>query len=430
MPPRPNTLEESGLSPDVVLELVLKTLHLGGTLTGIDLADRLGVGVPVITPVIDQLKRHQHIEIVGTGGSGAPSLKFRVTDTGRVRAALFLEHNHYVGRAPVPLEQYRSYIERFRDHASRTITPGQLRQALSHLVLSDKLIDQIGPAVSVMHSLFLYGPSGNGKTVITEAIATLLEGEIAIPYALEVEGCIIRVFDPVNHRPVLDAPFANGLSVDQGPPVDRRWVRCRRPIVTVGGELTLESLDLSFSSATGFYHAPVQVAANGGVLVIGDFGRERCPPHALLNRWLMPLERRQDFLTLQTGQKFEVPFAVFVVFTTNLKPADLVDEAFLRRVRYKVYAESPTRQEFVRIFANYCRQVHVSFEPAVVDNLIDGRLLRRRIKLRGCQPRDLVDHALAAAEYAGQPRQLTLALLEAACDSYFVDDRDTPRPPA
>jgi hypothetical protein len=245
-----------------------------------------------------------------------------------------------------------------------------------------------------------------------------------------VEGCIIRVFDPVNHRPVLDAPSADELSLDRGPAEDRRWIRCRRPFVTVGGELTLESLDLSFSPTTGFYHAPVQVAANGGMLVIGDFGRERCPPRALLNRWLVPLETRQDFLTLQTGQKFEVPFAVFIVFTTNLNPADLVDEAFLRRVRYKVYAESPTREQFGRIFANYCQQVDVPFEPEVVEGLIDSRLLRRRIKFRGCQPRDLVDHALAAAEYGGQPRRLTLALLEAACDSYFVDDRAAPRPPA
>jgi predicted ATPase with chaperone activity len=426
-PPRPATLEDSGLSPDVVVELVLKSLHLGGTLSGADLADRLGVSVPVIAPVIDQLKRHQLIEIVGTGGAGAPSLKYRVTDTGRVRAALFLEHNHYVGRAPVPLQQYQSYMERFRTHVSHGVTPAQLRQAFSHLVLSDKLIDQIGPAVSMMHSLFIYGPAGNGKTVIAQAIATLLEGEIAIPYAIEVEGCVIRVFDPVSHRPVLDAPVETGLSLDRGPAWDRRWIRCRRPFVTVGGELTLESLDLSFSPTTGFYHAPVQLAANGGLLLIGDFGRERCPPHALLNRWMVPLETRQDFLTLQTGQKFEVPFVVFVVFTTNIKPAELVDEAFLRRVRYKVYAESPTREEFGRIFANYCAQVNVPFDPELVETLIDTRLLRRRIKLRGCQPRDLIDHALAAAEYAGQPRLLPLALLEAACDSYFVDDRAAPR---
>ncbi len=427
-PPMPSTLDAAGLSPDVLLELVLKTLHLGGALTSADLADRLGVTFSVVAPVIDQLKAHQLIEIVGTGGTGAPSLRYRVTDSGRVRAALFLEHNHYVGRAPVPLDQYRRYVQAFSEHTVRKVTPGRLRQALSHLVVSDEVIDQIGPAVNTMHSLFLYGPSGNGKTVIAQALATLLRGDIAIPYAIEVEGCIIRVFDPVCHRPVLEPSSGDRMSVDRGPGVDRRWIRCRRPFVTVGGELTLESLDLSFSPTTGFYHAPVQIAANCGLLLVDDFGRQRCPAYALLNRWLVPLETQQDFLTLQTGQKFEVPFTAFVLFTTNIRPAELVDEAFLRRVRYKVYVESPTREEFIRIFADYCRQVDVPFERSVAEALIDERLMPRRVALRSCQPRDLIDHALAAAEYSGQPRRLMPAFLAAACDNYFVDERDAPRP--
>jgi predicted ATPase with chaperone activity len=194
----------------------------------------------------------------------------------------------------------------------------------------------------------------------------------------------------------------------------------------VGGELTLDSLDLSYSESTGFYHAPVQMLANGGLLVIDDFGRQRCEPRDLLNRWIVPLESREDFLTLRTGMKFAVPFVVLVVFATNIKPAELVDEAFLRRIQYKVFAENPTRQDFTQIFENCCRQVQVPFDQSVVERLLQDQLHPRGIQLRGCQPRDLINQALAVAEYLGQPRLLTPALLEAACDSYFVDDRTSP----
>jgi SpoVK/Ycf46/Vps4 family AAA+-type ATPase len=194
----------------------------------------------------------------------------------------------------------------------------------------------------------------------------------------------------------------------------------------VGGELTLEALELSYSSATGFYHAPIQMLANGGLLVVDDFGRQRCAPRDLLNRWIVPLENQEDYLTLQTGLKFAVPFVAFLVFATNIRPAELVDDAFLRRIQYKVFAESPTRQDFTQIFENYCRQVSVPFERFVVESLLENQLYPRKIQLRGCQPRDLINQALALAEYTGQPRRLTPALLEAACDSYFVDDRETP----
>ncbi|MBP1685316.1 MAG: hypothetical protein H6Q33_1459 [Deltaproteobacteria bacterium] len=426
MPRAPRTLEDTGLSPDLVLQIVLKTLHLAGTLKGTDLAERLGVNFQVIQSSLDDLKWQQHCEIVGAGETGAPSFRYRITDAGRVRAALFLDQNHYVGKLPVPLAQYQAYMEDFRAGLQRHITPDRVREAFSHLVLSDRVLDQLGPAICSGDSLFVYGPPGNGKTVIAQAIGNLLEGDVAIPHALEVEGGIIRMFDPVSHKSVVQEPAADEPSLDRAEKADRRWMLCKRPIVTVGGELTLQALDLSFSATTGFYHAPVQMLANGGLLVIDDFGRQQCAPRDLLNRWIVPLESRVDFLTLQTGLKFEFPFVVLVVFATNIKPVELVDEAFLRRIHYKVFAESPTTRDFVQIFQNYCDLVGVPFDPPVADSLLQNVLHPRKIQLRGCQPRDLINQALALAEYSGQPRRLTPALLEAACDSYFVDDREMP----
>ena len=274
--------------------------------------------------------------------------------------------------------------------------------------------------------MFVYGPPGNGKTVISQAIRKLLHGEIAIPHAIEVEGGIIRFFDPVNHEPIETPGDQEDQGLDMGQRLDHRWVRCRRPMVMVGGELTLEALELSYNPTTGFYRAPVQAIANGGVLVIDDFGRQQVAPRDLLNRWIVPLESRVDFLTLQSGQKFELPFMVLVIFATNIKPADLVDEAFLRRIHYKVFAESPTVAEFMQIFENCCRERQVEFDRPLVQQLLKSYYEPRKIPLRGCQPRDLIDQVLSLAEYRGEAPQMTRELLEAACASYFVDERESP----
>ena len=426
VPAAPRTLDESGLNIDLVTQLVLKTLHLAGTLSGLDLASRLGLQFPVIEPSLDELKWQHHVEIVAGSMIGGAAYTYRITDAGRERAALFFDHNHYAGIAPVPLDQYRRYLDRFQRAVVNHATPENVRAAFSRLVLSDRVLDQLGPAVRAGRSLFVYGPPGNGKTVISQAIRNLLDGEIAIPHALVVEGAIIRFYDPVNHEALPVGPAAGGESLDRGYSPDARWVRCRRPSITVGGELTLDSLELNYSPSTGFYRAPVQAIANGGVLVIDDFGRQHCSPRDLLNRWIVPLEHGVDFLTLQTGQKFELPFVVLVVFATNLKPAELVDEAFLRRIQYKVFAESPTYADFLTIFENYCAQVGVEFDRAIVEQLLVEYFRPRRIPLRGCQPSALIEQALALAEYAGQSRRLTIDLLTAAGNSYFVDDGETP----
>jgi predicted ATPase with chaperone activity len=422
-PPAPKTLEEAGLSRDLVTQLILKTLHLSGELTGTELARRLGLPFFSFEPILAVIKQQHQCEISG-GALGSPTYRYRITDVGRARAMLFMEHNHYVGHAPVPLTQYCAYMAAFKKSVRQRVDRENVRRAFSHLVISDRVLDQLGPAINGGHSMFVYGPPGNGKTVISQAIHNLLEGELYIPHALEVEGSIIRFFDPVNHEPVPEASLddALDLSVDS----DRRWIRCRRPMVMVGGELSLSQLELSYSPTMGFYRAPVQATANGGVLVIDDFGRQTCSPRDLLNRWIVPLESRVDFLTLQTGQKFDFPFMTLVVFATNVKPQDLVDEAFLRRIQYKIFAESPTRAEFLQIFKNCCDAMRIEYRPDVIEQLLVTYYRPRQIQLRGCHPRDLINQAISLAEYYGKPAELSPEVLEAACASYFVDDHEAP----
>jgi predicted ATPase with chaperone activity len=351
---------------------------------------------------------------------GRASYRYRITDAGRARALLFLEANQYVGVAPVPMAEYRRYMMQFAKATTDKATRTRIREAFSHLVISDGVLDQLGPAINARHSMFVYGPPGNGKTVISQAIRNVLDGEIAIPHAIDVEGSIIRIFDPVIHEEIpLREP---GSGLDGGVRYDRRWARCRRPMVMVGGELRLQSLELSDSRNSGFYRAPIQTVANGGVLVVDDFGRQQCSPRELLNRWIVPLESRVDYLTLATGQKLEVPFMVLIVFATNLKPADLVDEAFLRRIQYKIFAQGPTPAEDLTIFRNCCEAEAIRFDSRVVDHLFAEWYERRNIPLRGCHPRDLIGHALAMAEYLGEPRALTNELLDAACAGYFVHE--------
>jgi predicted ATPase with chaperone activity len=425
-PPAPITLEEAGLSLDLMIQLVLKMLHFAGDLTGIALAERLGLKFSVIEPAIALLKSNHHLEIAGGSIVGGASFRYRITDAGRTRARMLLDHSQYVGAAPVSLERYRDYMRAFAARAPHVATRDRVRQAFSHLVVNDQVVDQIGPAVNAGRSLFIYGPPGNGKTVMSQAIRSLLDGDIAVPHAIVVEGQIIRIYDPVHHDRIEDD--APGDALDTGTGLDRRWVVCRRPLVTVGGELTLDSMRLNVSSL-GYYGAPIQLVANGGVLVVDDFGRQQVPPAVLLNRWIVPLESRIDYLTLDSGLVFDVPFAVFVVFATNLRPSELVDEAFLRRIHAKVFANSPTRDEFAQIFQGCCFERSIVYDPSLVDYLIEGYYRTREIPVRGCHPRDLIDHALSLAEYRGQPRRLTRELLDAACAVYFVDDRPVANAP-
>jgi energy-coupling factor transporter ATP-binding protein EcfA2 len=392
-------------------------------LSGVELAKRLGVAFPDIEPTLELLKQQRHCEVLAGPSLGGPSFRYRLTDSGYRLALAAFDRCQYAGVAPVPVAEYWRYMDALLEAKPRPVTAEDVREAFSHLVVSDRILDEIGPAVNAGQSIFIYGPSGNGKTVMAQAIHELVPGAIAIPYALEVGGSIIRFFDPSLHEPVAqpeDADDAEGRW-------DRRWVLCRRPFVTVGGELTLEALSLVYNPRTGTYRAPVQALANGGVLLIDEFGRQRCHPRDLLNWWMVPLESRAEYLTLQSGEKMELPFAALIIFSTNLKPSELVDEAFLRRIHYKIYAESPTDEQFITIFERCCDDRNIPFDQQLVKELLAGFFRERRIQLRACQPRDLINQALALASYRGQPRRLTRELLEDACFSYFIEDHDTAR---
>ena len=426
-PPRPDvpraplTVEETGLSVDLLQQLVLKTLHITGEQSAAALCSRLGVVHSVLEPVLQHLKQSYLSEVWGGGTLGGPSYVYRVTSAGRDRATMALEQSQYVGAAPVPFAQYAAYMRAYARAAFTAVNRASVEEAFSHLVLSRRVLDQLGPAVNGGHSLFVYGPPGNGKTVISQGIVRLLAGDVAVPHAIDFDGHLVQVFDPAVHvpRPVDDAD-----SIDRGAAApDARWLRCERPLVTVGGELTLQSLELAYSAASRLYQAPVQLLANGGVLVIDDFGRQRCSVIDLLNRWITPLESRTDYLTLQSGQKMPVPFVVLVVFATNIQPSDLVDEAFLRRIHYKVFAENPSADDFKRIFERCCRDRDLAYDDAMVDQLIEGFFRRRGIALRGCYPRDLIEHALAIADYLGTGRALSNERLLDACASYFLDEQ-------
>jgi hypothetical protein len=394
-------------------------------MSGALLGRTLGLQYSVIEPVLHHLKQLYLVEITQSGLTAGPAFTYRLTDAGRMRGLLFLEQNQYVGVAPVPFREYDAYMTAFAEAMPKAATRERVRDAFRSLVLSQRVLDQLGPAVNGNHSLFVYGPPGNGKTVISRAIRNLLDGELAIPRAIVADGHIVKVYDPAVHEPLPSTHRSDRL--DEGHQrIDARWVRCQRPSVMVGGELELKDLDLSFSTTAKFYQAPVQLTANGGVLIIDDFGRQKCSPVALLNRWITPLETRVDYLTLQTGQKLPMPFVLLVVFATNVKPAELVDEAFLRRIRYKVSAESPTVDDFQRIFARCCAERDLPYDLSVVEALIERVYLRRGIPLRGSHPRDLIDHALSLADYLGAPRELTFDLLKEACASYFVDEEERP----
>jgi hypothetical protein len=417
-PLAPATLEATGISIDLITDLVVKALLRSPELSGSDLGRRLGLAYALFAPSLDTLKAQRFVEITGGPSLGGPSFRYRLTDAGHARAMRALEQNQYVGFAPVSIEQYCRYTDEFRRTVSRAVTAQQVRAAFSHLVVGDRVLDEIGPAVNSGHSIFMYGPPGNGKTVMSRSIRTLLTGTLAVPHALEVGGSIIRFFDPAVHEVVSTDTERDELQYD------RRWIECRRPMVAVGGELTLEALSLIHNPRSGVYRAPVQMLANGGVLLIDEFGRQRCHPRDLLNWWMVPLESGFETLTLISGEKIDLPFFPLVIFSTNLRPSELVDEAFLRRIQYKIYAESPTPDDFVRIFERACEDRGIGFDPALVRHLLDHVYAPRGIELRGCHPRDLINQALALASYRREPRRLTAALLEEACDSYFIDNHE------
>ena len=420
-PERPTCLAEVGLSPDSVAALLLKWLYAGEA-SGTDLADRVRLPYALLEGLIEHARVEQLVEVHSASGAGTAGFRYRLTGGGRARARQCFDACGYVGPAPVPLDQYLSYMGRLS--ATRIpVDHERVATGLFPLVLSPQVIDQLWPAISARRALFLYGPPGNGKSVIGSGIGRVLGGDLYVPHAIDVDGQIITLFDPVTH--VVAQVEEQSSLIRSSVSSDQRWARIARPVISVGGELTLDMLDLTFHEASSYYEAPVQLKANGGVLIIDDFGRQRVPARDLLNRWIVPLEARVDYLTLHTGRKFEIPFDVLVVFATNLEPRSLADEAFLRRIPYKILAENPTYDQFCRIFAQICSGQGIAFDPAMVEHLRRAHYVPRRIEMRGCHPRDLIDQVLNLCRYQNRAPEITTELLDVACRSYFIEDTDS-----
>lgn len=420
----PESISDTGLTPEAITELLLKTLHVRGALSGQMLVDAVCLPFPIVDELLMVLQHQRLIEVKRTAGAGRGGYVFDLTSNGTERALEAMASGQYVGPAPVPLEYYRAWMEQ-QSIRNVQVTRERLRAAFGHMVLDPEFIENFGPAVNSARSLFIFGDSGNGKTVISEVLASLLGGSFFIPHAVDIGGQIMQVYDPVYHRPVAegagDGPAAEPEWLRDIPNYDRRFARVARPVVLTGGELTLEQLDLQYDRDTKMYQAPFQVKANGGVLIIDDFGRQRVPPREMLNRWILPLEKRIDFLTLHTGAKFPVPFESLLIFATNLEPSDLVEEAFLRRIHYKVRVNSPSRAQYEEIFRRYATARGMAYRPEAVAQVYRDFYDARGIAPRGCHPRDLIDHVSDFARFLEVEPTLSADLMDRACHSYFLD---------
>ena len=410
-PLNPRSLDDLGLSAAQLEAAVLKALFFANEIRGIDLARHLCLPLQLIEPVIDALRRQKLVDIRGgTGqGFGLSTMIYALTSMAQDPVRRVLDHDRYDGPAPVPYKQWVAAVKAQSIRGVR-VTRQMLTQKLDGLLVQDSIFDGLGPAMNSGRAIFFHGPAGNGKTAICQRMVGCYSWDVFIPYAVEVEGFIVKVFDDIVHRP---APAREG-----DPPTDERWVRCKRPLVTVGGELTLEMLDMSYSQEARFYEAPLQMKASNGVLLIDDFGRQRVTPRELLNRWIFPLENDVDYLRLISGKTFSIPFDAFLVFSTNLDPASLVDDAFLRRVRYKLKIEAPDEDTYKQIFRAECARRDLAWDEISVEEFMLSMKVAGR-KLAACQPRDLIAQIFDHAIYRAEKPSLTAEALERAAGTYF-----------
>lgn len=411
-PPLPRSLQESGLKLPFIVDLIMKHLLFMGSFNSQEIAERVRLPVSLVEMALEEIRRVHFVDVKGASGLTSMSYRYTITDRGKDRTTELMSVSRYVGPAPVTLEEYRHMVE---VQTVKNILVGEedVKRAFSQLIISEQMLHRLGPAVSSGRAMFLYGPPGNGKTTIAETLSKVLPENIYIPYAILVGDEIITLFDPVNHREA---------DASQRPPeTDPRWAYIKRPIVLAGGELNLKMLDLEYDPIARFYQAPLQMKANNGLFIIDDFGRQQVDPQQLLNRWIVPLERRTDFLALQSGMKFEIPFDQLSIFSTNIEPKNLVDEAFLRRIRYKILIDHPSESEFEEIFRRVVQSNSMEFNKETFDFLVENFYKGLGVKFNACHPRDLIDQIIDAAHYHGHRPQLDRQSITTAWENYFVD---------
>lgn len=420
-PVPPETVEETGLSLGFLVELACKTLYFGGVMSLSSISEQLALPVSVSNDVMEFLKKERLAELK-KGGDIRAAYTYALTDLGRERAREALQLSGYYGAAPVTLARYTE-VARKQTVRNMSVNRESMERAFEGVILTPGLLRRLGPAVNSGRSIFLYGPSGNGKTFIAERLAKVLTGAVFIPHALCVDHQVIRVFDPVSHSRVdLGEPVDAARAVfAERVEYDRRWVPCQRPVIVSGGELTLEMLDMSFDAIAKFYEAPLQLKANGGVFLIDDLGRQLVRPFDLLNRWIVPLEKARDYLSLQNGKKFEIPFDQIILFSTNIAPRELADEAFLRRIGYKIKIDYLGEEEYIGICRQVCARLGLPYRPEVIRYLLDEEHAKRGVRLSACHPNDVLSRVAEICRYEAVPLRLDNDLVSRACKDYFTE---------
>ncbi len=413
VPIAPESLEEASLNSTVLQELILKFLLSCGEASGREIAKQIRLPITIVSPILSNMKFEQTIAYVGQASLN--DYLCRLTEIGIDRARRLSLVCTYFGAAPVSLKQYIVSVKR-QTIEGEFPSPQKLKDAFSDLLINRKLFQKLGPAVSSGRGMFLFGYPGNGKTSIAERVSKSFGPYIWIPRSVSVEGEIIRVFDPMVHDEV---PIEHNGNLLNESDIDERWVRVKRPTIVVGGELTMDHLELTYNRNTGISEAPIQLKSNCGVLVIDDFGRQKMRVDELLNRWIVPLEKRYDFLNLSSGKKFQVPFDQLVIFSTNLEPRDLVDDAFLRRIPYKIEVENPSREEFTKLFEIMSKVLDVPFCSEAIQDLIETHYVPIDRPYRNCQPRDLLLQVINYCRYNQLPVKLTKESVDFAVENYF-----------
>ncbi len=413
-PAEPTSIEDAGISEPFIESLICQLLLSVGTLSGRKIAERIGLPFGIVDLQLAGLRTRQLV----AHARSAPlnDFYYSLTENGQKKAISSQSVFSYVGPAPVPLSDYVLSVEAQANHFA-PIGRDQLLQALSKITFERQWLDFLGPAINSNGGIFLYGPPGNGKTTLAKCLTQLRGESIWIPYAIIDDGVIIKLFDPAFHA--IEQPGERASTLVNLQDHDKRWVRVQRPTVVVGGELTLDNLEIRHDPRSNTCESPIQLKSNCGSLLIDDFGRQRVAPAELLNRWIVPLESRQDYLTLPTGKKISVPFEQIILFSTNLQPHDLVDEAFLRRVPFKIEICNPSQPEFVELFRRACESIGFPWRPEVVEQFVQASFIRVKRPFRRCYPRDLLQQVRAYCAYRGEPLDLRLDYLQHACRNYF-----------